>query len=202
MELILTSIIAFVTTNIDDIFVLALLFGNKKFKESEIIFGQFLGIAALIIISLVGSFIGLVVDAQYIGLLGFAPIYFGIKAIFNLSKSEANEENIPVISTDSKSRSQNVFSVASVTIANGGDNISIYVPLFATLAFSGKATMILIFLAITLIWCFTAKYLVSHPWLEKRLEKYSHLVTPFVFVFLGIYILYESGTFKLLSFHY
>ena len=81
MEILLASILAFMSTNIDDIFILILFYGNKEYKESEIITGQFLGIITLIVVSLIGSLIGLVLPQAYIGLLGLIPLYLGIKGI-------------------------------------------------------------------------------------------------------------------------
>src|SRR6185369_12676675 len=94
MEIFIASILAFVSTNVDDIFILILFFGNKKFKEREIIIGQFLGITALIATSLLGSLIGLVLQEAYIGLLGLIPLYLGIKGILVILKKEKQDEDI------------------------------------------------------------------------------------------------------------
>jgi cadmium resistance protein CadD (predicted permease) len=190
MELLLTSILAFISTNIDDVFLLMLFFGNKRFKEREIVVGQFLGIAALIAVSFVISFIGLVIDKAYIGLLGFLPIYFGIRGIIHLWAKQIHEEEKVV---EPKNNSNNIFTVAGTTIANGGDNIGIYVPLFATLVWLQKLTMISIFFVMTGAWCLLAKYFTKHPLIAKAIDKYGHVLTPFVLIFLGIYILYGSG---------
>ena len=61
-----------------------------------------------------------------------------------------------------------------------------------------KIIMVTIFLAMTFLWCLAAKYFTKHPLVAKTVDKYGHIVTPFVLVLLGIYILYESGTFGLL----
>src|SRR5690242_12508420 len=92
MEIIITSVIAFVSTNIDDVFILILFYGNNKFKEREILVGQFLGIIALIAVSLIGSLIGLLIDPVYIGLLGLLPIYLGVKGIMSQFKNAGNDE--------------------------------------------------------------------------------------------------------------
>jgi cadmium resistance protein CadD (predicted permease) len=84
MEIIIASIIAFATTNLDDIFILTLFFSNSGYTTKNVILGQYLGISTLIAISFVGSFIGLIIDPKYIGLLGLIPIYMGIKSAFNL----------------------------------------------------------------------------------------------------------------------
>jgi cadmium resistance protein CadD (predicted permease) len=90
--------------------------------------------------------------------------------------------------------------VATVTFANGGDNIGTYVPLFATLTTSDKAIMIAIFLIMVLVWLATAKYLTNHPLLTKMISKYGHIITPIVLILLGLYILKENGSFQLLNF--
>ena len=199
METLLASIIAFVVTNLDDIFILILFFSDRKFISRNIIAGQFLGISTLIFVSFLGSFIGLVIDLKYVGLLGLVPIYMGLKSFVALWTRGESEEEIPINlnSENSGSNLRQVASVASVTVANGGDNISIYLPLYAAFSNSGKVTMTLVFLVMTAMWCFIASHLSNYPIIKLSLEKYGHIVTPFVFILLGIYIMYESNTFDL-----
>jgi cadmium resistance transport/sequestration family protein len=196
MEIVIASILAFTTTNIDDIFILTLFFGNPKYSSRDVVLGQYLGIGTLIAISFAGSFIGLVIDQKHIGLLGLFPIYIGIRAAFNMNRTD--EQPGPTkISDQANGQIQKTLSVASVTIANGGDNISIYIPLFATLSITGKLTMTFIFLLMTAVWCIAAKYLSKRPIIQQTVERYGHVITPFIFILLGIYIIYESRTLDL-----
>jgi cadmium resistance protein CadD (predicted permease) len=191
MEIIITGIVTFISTNIDDIFMLMLFYGNKKFKEREIVIGQLLGISALIIISLVASLIGLFIDKVYIGLLGLIPMYLGFKSLLHLFKHDHQNDHDEINVDTNKS---NIMAVAGVTVANGGDNIGIYVPLFASIGWLSKVSMVVIFLVMTLLWCLAAKYLTKHPYIAKLIDRYGHVVTPFVLIALGIFILYERGT--------
>jgi len=197
MEVIATGILAFVSSNIDDIFLLMLFFGDRNFKPREIIVGQFVGIGALIGISLIFSLIGLVIGKAYIGLLGLLPIYLGIKGVVRLFDKEppADEDH----QTEKKGNRSNPWIVSGVTIANGGDNIGIYVPLFATLAWPQKISVVSIFFIMTGVWCILARYLSRHPLMAKAIDKYGHVVTPFVLIALGIYILNESDVLSLIS---
>jgi cadmium resistance transport/sequestration family protein len=197
MELIVTSILAFISTNIDDIFILTLFFGNKRFKPREIIVGQYLGIIGLIAISFIASLAGLVIDKMYIGLLGLIPIYLGIKGLIELFRKTNSNESSEELELDHKR--SNILSVAGVTIANGGDNIGIYTPIFAALPVSATITMVIIFLVMTMLWCLIAKYLTKHPYIARIIDKYGHMVTPLVLIGLGIFILYESGSLGLVS---
>ena len=193
MEIILTSLLAFISTNLDDVFLLMLLFGDRRSKRYQIVAGQFLGIALLIALSVAGSFLGLVIDVAYIGWLGFFPIYIGIKGLLRVrAGAEASAPAEP-----RKSRS-NILAVTGITVANGGDNIGVYVPLFAVLAWHQKILMILIFMVMTAIWCLLARYLAQHPLIASVLKRYGPWATPFVLILLGFHILYQSGTLAML----
>lgn len=193
MELIITSIVAFASTNIDDVFLLMLFFSDKRFRSRDIVIGQFLGISTLIAISFVVSYIGLIIGEAYIGLLGFMPIYLGIKGVIGLFRKEENEESLP----DTESKKNRVLAVAAVTIANGGDNLGIYIPLFAPLLWTEKTIMISIFFLMTALWCILASYFTRHPMLATLTEKYGHRITPFVLILLGLFILYKSNSISL-----
>ena len=54
------GITAFIASNIDDTFILMLLFSSLRFQTRHIIIGQFIGIGVLIIISALGALIALV----------------------------------------------------------------------------------------------------------------------------------------------
>ena len=195
MEILLTSVTAFVSTNIDDLFILTLFFGNRKIKPRDIIAGQFLGIIALVIVSLAGSLIGLVIDPAYIGLLGLVPIYLGLKGMWELTRPKELKESSGEIETDGNK----ALAVAGVTFANGGDNIGIYTPLFVTLGWTDKLIMVSVFLVFTALWCLLARYFTKHPTVAAAVDKYGHIVTPIVLILLGIYILYESHTLSVLT---
>jgi cadmium resistance protein CadD (predicted permease) len=189
MELLLTSALAFAATNIDDLFLLALFFSNKTNKTVTIVTGQLTGIGTLIAISVVGAAVGNFVSPPIIGLLGLFPIYLGIKQ-FSRQDHESNK--------GLTQNSNGVFGIAMVTIANGGDNIGVYIPLFVALTVFEKIVMAIIFFVLTLLWCATAKYLSNHPLLKAAFDKYGHIATPIVLILLGIYVLYENRTLSLL----
>ena len=179
---IITATITFVATNIDDIFVLMLFYSqtNKTFHRWHVVAGQYLGFTALILISL----------------LGLLPIIIGVRHWLNRNRIEAETTEMPDVA-----KSGNFFAVggvASVTFANGGDNIGIYTPLFA----SSNLTRLLIFLVVFYLllglWCLVSYFLTRQPLVAKVLTRYGHLIVPFVLIALGIYILIESETYQLI----
>jgi cadmium resistance protein CadD (predicted permease) len=179
----IAAFLAFVSSNIDDLLILVLFYGNKSYRNREIIIGQFLGIIALTAIGMAGSLIGLFIPQKYIGLLGVFPLFIGLKDLLKVIRGK-KEEDIKMSSNKS-----NVMTVAGVCFANGGDNIGIYIPLFATINWSGKISIFMLFMLMTYIWCRIAWHITKYPLMQSTLKKYGHIVTPFVFILLGIYIL-------------
>lgn len=190
----------FATTNVDDVFVLLGFFSDPKFRPRQIVIGQYLGIAALYAVSVLASLLSLVVPAAYIGLLGLAPVCLGARRLYWVWRGDDNDEDESDDHTRAGSRSAgNILTVASVTIANGGDNISIYTPLFATRPAIDTAVIGLVFAVLTAVWCLAGHWLVHHPALGAPIRRYGHRVVPFVLIGLGLFILYEANTFSLLQ---
>ena len=188
----------FVTTNIDDIFVLLGFFSDPRFKPRQIAFGQLAGVAALYAASVVFSLLSLVVSPAWIGFLGVLPIAIGLKKIAALRHGDESDEDSPDGASRSRDRGD-VLTVAAVTIANGGDNLSIYTPIFATRSGVDVAVIGLVFAAMTFAWVGAAFWLTRHRTLGPPIRRYGRRIVAFVLVALGVYILQEAGTFSLLE---
>ena len=190
------AIVVFASTNVDDIFVLLGFFTDPKFRAKQVVIGQYLGIAALYGVSVLASFLVLVIPAAYIGLLGFAPIFFGLRRLWELWNGVETGDN-PEDHEKASVGHGNIVAVALVTIANGGDNISIYTPLFATRSVYEILAIGGIFAILTAVWLGAAHSLVNHPTLGAPIRRHGHRVVPFILIALGILILYEAGTARL-----
>jgi cadmium resistance transport/sequestration family protein len=194
---------AFIATNVDDILILILFFSqtNSSFRRQHIVVGQYLGFIALVIASLPGFFGGLIIPRAWIGLLGFVPIAIGIS---NLVNNQEDEPEIQTVSDSSVAKNLLVviapqtYKVAAVTFANGGDNIGIYVPLFASSNLANLAVICLTFLVLIGVWCYVAYRLTRHKAIARVLTKYGERIVPFVLIGLGIYILLESETYQVI----
>ena len=91
------------------------------------------------------------------------------------------------------------WGVAAVTFANGGDNIGIYVPLFAGAGLARAGVIVAVFFVLVAAWCYAGYRLGSHPTVVEKIDRYGHVVVPFVLVGLGVYILVESGSLSLFA---
>lgn len=192
LQHVVTSFLAFVSTNIDDLFILMLFYGSGKVANRAIYAGQFVGIAFLVAVSFLGSLVGLFIDARFIGLLGLFPIYLAVRQAIALLRKSDDED----LETTLKDK-YGVLAIAGVTIANGGDNIGVYVPLLAALDTPGKMILVMVFVLMVFVWCWFASQLVRHPKIADSMQKYGHIAMPAVLLLLGIYILAKSRAFTL-----
>ena len=200
-----TGAIAFIATNIDDIIILLLLFSqiNATFRRRHIVAGQFLGFTVLLILSLSGLFGGLVLSKSWIGLLGLLPIAIGISSLVN-KQEDALEE---VVATTGESEASNItsflspqtYSVAAITVANGSDNISVYVPLFASSNLESFVIIIGVFFLFLGVWCYAAYKLVNYRVIADVLTRYGNNIVPFVLIGLGTFIVLKSGALNLIK---
>lgn len=89
------------------------------------------------------------------------------------------------------------LEVAAVTFANGGDNIGVYVPVFATAGTGGMSVYAVVFLALVGVWCAAGRYFATRPVVAAALARWGHVLLPLVLVAIGLLILVEGGAFGL-----
>ena len=183
----LLSIGVFVSTNIDDLFLLVGYFSDRTFPHRHVIAGQIIGMAIIVAISLAAAAAALMISRAHVGLLGVAPIAVGIMRLARLGKS----------GEDRQPRGAGALQVAAITLVNGGDNIAAYAPIFASQQPLEIATTVAIFAVLTIVWCLVALWLVTRTALGRPLWRYGHILLPFILIGLGGVILYRSGAIRL-----
>jgi cadmium resistance protein CadD (predicted permease) len=192
MELVVTAIAAFIATNLDDLLVLTLLFGTRRMTNSSIMLGQYAGILALVIISMAASVLGYFIDVRYFGFMGFFPIGLGLVQFYRHVRRREEEapqlDKLPVTGD----RLAQIAGVASLTIGNGGDNISVYTPLFAVAGVQEYLVYFMVFMIMIALWCWLGYWLARHPVSASVLGRYGYIVNPLVFAAIGLYIVFES----------
>jgi cadmium resistance protein CadD (predicted permease) len=184
----------FASTNIDDLFLLVGFSSDKSLTPAQVIVGQFIGIGALIALSLAVALAALAISPALVGLLGVAPILIGLvkfRSAIRHFRDDSHE------TTNTSTKGLGALGVASVTIVSGGDNIGIYAPLFASQTRIQMFLTIAVFAVLTLVWCVAARLLVSHPTIAKPVRRIGPLVMPGVLIALGAVILYNSGAIDL-----
>jgi cadmium resistance protein CadD (predicted permease) len=186
------GILAFVATNLDDLFLITLFFSDPRARILPIVLGELLGILTLSALSLIGPLASFAIPLPWIGLMGFFPIFIGLKTL-ERSKPEAE----PTLPHAKPLTLATLLPVTLMTVANGGDNIGVYTPLFASSQWVQIFTLLIVFLLMMGVWCILGYSLVNNRFTGKHIQKIGHRIFPFVLIALGFYIFAKCGTFKL-----
>jgi cadmium resistance protein CadD (predicted permease) len=198
-------------TTFDDNLYLTAFFGkvNRTFRPKHIVLGEFVGFTALVLASLPGFFGGLLIPSTWIGLLGLLPIIIGISHL--MSREDGGEEVQTVsmnFTSDARShrrkkslwatlRDRQTYRVSAVTIANGGNNIGIYVPLFATSNLPSLGVILCVCYVSVGVWCCLSYFMTRNPLMAPLLTRYGRKIFPFVLIWLGFSILMKSESYRL-----
>jgi cadmium resistance protein CadD (predicted permease) len=170
----------FAVTNVDDLLVLALFFGRAR-GVARIVVGQYLGFAGILVASVVGALGATLLPEPVRPLLGLVPIVLGVKAFLRRHDGAGGEPD---------GVGPGVLAVAGVTFANGGDNIGVYVPVFAA---SGRLPVyVVVFLVLVGVWCAAGWFLATRPVVARALARWGHLLLPVVLVGIGVLVLVEG----------
>jgi cadmium resistance protein CadD (predicted permease) len=173
----------FVGTDIDDLVVLTVLFLAARAARRpawKIWAGQYLGIAALVAVSLLAALGLTLIPDRYVPLLGLVPLGLGL---WGLVKAFRGGEDEPPVSASG------ILAVAGITIANGADNIAVYTPIFRIMTGAEIMLLLVVFAVLTAAWCAVASWLGSHRTVVDVVARYGHWAVPLVFVTLGAVIL-------------
>ena len=179
---ILTAALSFVATNLDDIVILMLLFSAVR-NVRTVTAGQFLGVGILTAVTLLGAAgLGLLPTA-YLRWLGLVPLVLGLRSWVHRNETDSDEGQL-------RAGKGSVLSVALLTVANGGDNIGVWLPLFAGYTATQRVAAVAVFAVMTGLWCFLGKRLSALPGVSGFLARYGNGLVPWVLMLLGVYILF------------
>ena len=119
------------------------------------------------------------VPVEWVGLLGLIPLLLGIRGLLKFIRTRRDRDpDPPVLATG-------LLSVVAVTVANGGDNIALYTPVFRIIGVADAALTLAVFAVCIALWCLAGQLAVSHQRVVEILQRSGRWLVPVVFVVLG-----------------
>jgi cadmium resistance protein CadD (predicted permease) len=187
----------FAVTNIDDILILALFFAQVRHRPrgvAIVVLGQYVGFAAILAAAVIGALGAGLLPESVLPYLGLLPMILGVRAGWKTWRERRDtDEDSPA----GEGSDVGILTVAAVTLANGGDNIGVYVPVFANSGTSGMVVYIVVFLALVAVWCAAGRFFATRPPVARALSRWGHVLLPVVLIAIGLLILIEGGAFGL-----
>jgi len=188
---VLTAAVLFAATNVDDIVVLTVLaissHASGQPRPWHIWAGQYVGFAVLIGASLAAAAGLALVPLHWLWLLGLVPLGLGLyRLAVAIRAHRTGEQGSPAAVTG-------LTGVIGLTIANGGDNLSVYIPVFRASSAAEITVIIAVFLAAVALYCLASIRFVGYQTVIQAVQRWGEWIVPVVFILIGFYIFYKTG---------
>ena len=187
MKTLLAGILSFVATNLDDVLILMMLFAQAVGARARlrITLGQYLGIFILFAVSIPLALGAGLLPQRFIGLLGLIPIALGLRVVLFPEKDDDGETRGGL----------GVLGVALLTVANGADNIGVYVSVFSGFGALDFLITAVVFAVMTGVWCAFAYWIGASTLVRGIIGRYKRILVPIVLIGLGVMIFVSNWFF-------
>jgi len=187
----LTAVVLFAATNVDDIVMLTVLSITSRAegrpRRWQIWAGQYAGIAVLVAVSLAAAAGLAVIPLRWLWPLGLLPLGLGLaKLVTTIRARRSGQRASPAVVTG-------LAGVIGLTIANGGDNVSAYIPVFRTSTNAEMAVIIVVFTAGVGLYCLASTLMAGNRAVIEAVQRWGQWVVPVVFILIGFYIFFKTG---------
>jgi len=188
---VLTAAVLFAATNADDIVVLTVLCISSRAsglpRPWHIWAGQYAGFAVLIGVSLAAAAGLALIPLHWLWLLGLVPLGLGLyKLAATIRAHRSGQQASPAAVTG-------LTGVIGLTVVNGGDNLSAYIPVFRTSSAVEVAVIIAVFLVGVALYCLASIRFAGHQAVVQAVQRWGQWIVPVVFILIGFYIFYKTG---------
>lgn len=188
---VLTAAVLFAATNVDDIVILTMLSISSRAtgqpRPWHIWAGQYVGLAVLVGASLAAAAGLALVPLHRLWLLGLVPLGLGLyKLAAAIRAHRSGQRASPAAVTG-------LAGVIGLTITNGADNLSAYIPVFRTSSAAEIAVIIAVFLGGVALYCLASLGFAGHRAVIQAVQRWGEWIVPVVFVLIGFYIFYKTG---------
>jgi cadmium resistance protein CadD (predicted permease) len=188
MKTLLAGILSFIATNLDDVLILMMLFAQAVGARARlrITLGQYLGIFILFAVSIPLALGAGLLPQRFIGLLGLIPIALGLRVVLFPEKDDDDGETRGGLG---------VLGVALLTVANGADNIGVYVSVFSGFGALDFLITAAVFAVMTGVWCAFAYGIGASTLVRGIIGRYKRILVPIVLIGLGVMIFVSNWFF-------
>ena len=184
---------AFVSTNLDNLLLLATMYSRYYRHPWTVTAGYFVGMNLIAAITIAVGLVGDFIPIAYLGLLGVIPMMIGVLALWKLYRQSQNTEEVDSAYAGNSALAI-FFALITIQLSNGADTIITFSALYADSSNPSDYIVAPTFFAMVGLFAWLAFYSVKHPRLSHVLVRYGQYVTPFILIFVGFYIFSNTAS--------
>ena len=192
---------AFVGTNVDNTVVtMAMVAGAPVPRAHRIAAGQVLGFVILVVASAAAAVLLSEFSTAVVGLLGLVPLAIGLHGLVSVVRSRLDRTGAAGASerTGRRAVGQSLTAAALVTIAAGGDNLAVYIPLLRNAVGWGLLAVAVVFAAGEMLVTWLVLTGGRHPHARTVMTRLGAVAVPVLLCCVGLLVMLQAGTFSLL----
>ena len=184
IESIWTAASAFVVSNLDDLFLNTLFFAGAKSRKQKgkLLLGKYAGMGLLMLISLLGAKGMGNFPEEWQRLLGMVPVALAVRQWIRRKKDVSSEKK--------EVKGCGGIEIMLTTLSGGGDFVGVYVPLLLGKSAAQTASVVLVVLLMTGLFCILGRLLLKVRGFQKTLETYQGYLIPLIYLILGVSVLF------------
>jgi cadmium resistance protein CadD (predicted permease) len=212
------AVVAFIGTNVDNCLVTtAMVAGAPVERAHRIAAGQVAGFVVIVAGAVAAAILLFEFSSAVVGLLGLVPLAIGLRGLWALRgrrgrdpETAAVKEAEPAAARATRRRigrgrgravdravGRSFTAAALVTIAAGGDNLAVYIPLFRVGGFTNVGAIAAVFVAGEAGLTALILWAGRHPRARTVMGRVGPVAVPVLFCVLGVVVMVKAGTFGL-----
>ena len=209
---------AFVGTNVDNCVVtMAMVAGAPLERAHRIAAGQVIGFVVLVAVSAAAAAVLFEFSTAVVGLLGLVPLAIGVRGLVGLVRARdaaadadaggevdaagaVRRAGAGAGAGDQGERAvgRSFTAAVLVTIAAGGDNLAVYIPLFRVGGTVNVGALVAVFVVGEALATWIVLTGGRHPKARGVMLRLGHLAVPVLLCCIGVLVMVQAGTFSLL----
>ncbi len=186
------SFVAFLSTSIDNLFLLVTLSLHSKYGTNKVRAGYLLAIVLMLIICLVLAQSAQLMPEKLIPYIGLVPLGIGLYELYQLIINK--EDSSSFAHEGLEAGKGTVWAIAIIMLTHSWDSIGVLAPLFADTKTTLLPWMAASVVTTGILLILTGQWAVSHPRVRQILAKIAPKILPFLLIGVGLYILTNTPT--------
>ncbi len=170
----------------------ALIAGSPPERARRIARGQVVGFAAVVALAAAAAALLVEFSPRVVGLLGLVPLALGLRGLFRLRSGAGG----PAVTR--RAVGSGFTAAMLVTLAAGGDNLAVYIPLFRVGGLARIGIILLVFAVGEVVVTMLALLGGGHPQARDVMARFGLIAVPVLLCAIGVLVLVEAGTLSFL----
>jgi len=186
LEIIGVALLAFLSTSLDNLGVLAALFATRELRPGQLA-AEYLAITgALTALGWAAALLAEMAIAEHLAYLGWIPIGLGLRSAWRLRGGTRASEPMPPPA--------GWLAAALLILSTSADNLLISISLFAHSPRASDPLLFVTLVVCSAAWCGLAFWIARRSPIAGTLQRWARPLLPFLLVAVGVYILSETPT--------